>query len=70
MSEGGTNGQCFLQAQSSRSKGSRQVTHMAAADKEKNGGKKPGTPDTGAAAQDKDPVGFGKFSQAAATKPI
>ena len=48
MSEGGTNGQCFLQAQSSR-----QVTHMAAADKEKNGGKKPGTPDTGAAAQHK-----------------
>ena len=32
----------------------------AAADKEKNGGKKPGTPDTGAAAQDKDPVGFAK----------
>ena len=60
MSEGGTNGQCFLQAQSSRSKRSRQVTHMAAADKEKNGGKKPGTPDTGAAAQDKDPDGFGK----------
>ena len=53
MSEGGTNGQCFLQAQSARSKRSRQVTHMAAADKEKNGGKKPGTPDTGAAAQDK-----------------
>ena len=28
--------------------------------KKKNGGKKPGTPDTGAAAQDKDPVGFEK----------
>jgi hypothetical protein len=34
---------------------------LAAADKEKNGGKKPGTPDTGAAAQDKDPVGFAKY---------
>ena len=50
MSEGGTHGQCFLQAKSTRSDRSQQVTHMAAADKEKNGGKKPGTPDTGAAA--------------------
>ena len=49
MSEGGTHGQCFLQAKSTRSDRSQQVTHMAAADKEKNGGKKPGTPDTGAA---------------------
>ena len=29
--------------------------------KKKNGGKKPGTPDIGAAAQDKDPVGFAKY---------
>ena len=28
MSEGGTNGQCFLQAQSARSQRSRQVTHI------------------------------------------
>ena len=28
MSEGGTNGQCFLQTQSARSQGSRQVTHI------------------------------------------
>jgi hypothetical protein len=36
--------------------------------KKKNGGKKPGTPDIGAAAQDKDPVGFEKFPQRRATK--
>jgi hypothetical protein len=32
---------------------SHEKAKKAAADKEKNGGKKPGTPDTGAAAQDK-----------------